>query len=224
MQLPVAILAAIILPIILLLGAILLSPIHLTLNIRKREELLQGSLHLAWFGITMKRAELHPQPAEQLLARLGGLVEAAPEGDKGREGEADRDHDQAPGRDKGEEKRIERAAKIRPQTLIRAAPALAGIFYDLLCSIVFNISGRILLGLDDPAETAVLSGQIWALSSALGRSSSQFRVDPWFDGERLEGEVFLEIRARLFWGLVAALRSLRIKEIRQIGREMIGWS
>jgi hypothetical protein len=221
MQLPAAILAAIIL-LIIFLGAILLSPIHLTLNICKREELLQGSLHLSWLGITMKRAELHPQSAEQLLARLGGLVEAAPEGSEDREGEADRD--QSPGRKKGEESRRESAAKFGPKRLIRIAPALAGIFYDLLCSIVFNISGGILLGLDDPAETAVLSGQIWALSSALGRSSSQFRVEPWFDGERLEGEVFLEIRARLVWGLAAMLRALRINEIRQIGREMIGWS
>jgi hypothetical protein len=222
MQLPAAILAAIILPIVLLLGALLLLPIHLALNVSKREELLSGSLHLSWLGVRIKKSELPPQSAEQLLAGLSGPMDAAPEVGEEREGVADRD--QAPGRQKGEESSRERAAKIRPQTLIRVAPALAGIFYDLLCSIAFDISGRIVLGLDDPAETAVLSGHIWALSSALGRSSSQFRVDPYFDGERLEGEVYVDIRAKLVWGLVAALRALRIKEIRQIGREMIGWS
>jgi len=222
MQIPAAILVAIIL-LIIFLGAILLSPIHLTLNICKRGELLSGSLHLSWLGITMKRAKLHPKSAEQLLAGFGGpAAEAGQEGGEDREDGADRD--QASGRKKGEESGRESAAKFRPQRLIRIAPALAGIFYDLLCSIVFNISGRVLLGLDDPAETALLSGQIWALLSALGRSSSQFRADPWFDGERLEGEVFLEIQARLVWGLVAALRTLRIKEVRLIGREMIGWS
>jgi hypothetical protein len=222
MQLPAAILAAIILPIVLLLGALLLLPIHLALKISKREELLSGSLHLSWLGVRIKKSELPPQSAEELLAGLSGPVDAAPEG--GEEREVVADNDQAPGRQKGEESSRESTAKIRPQTLMRAAPALAGIFYDLLCSIVFNISGGIVLGLDDPAETAVLSGQIWALSSALGRSSSQFRVDPWFDGERLEGDVYVDIRAKLVWGLVAALRALRIKEIRQIGREMIGWS
>lgn len=233
MQFPLAVLTAAFLLIMLLLGAFLLFPFRLTLKISKRGELLSGSLHLFWLGLTIKRVDLAPQTAEELVAGLAGPSGETPgkrENDRERQADPDRDRDRnrgsesGPGREGGDKRRGGGAARIRPQRLIRAAPQLAGIFYDLLSSIVFHISGRILLGLDDPAETAILSGQIWALSSALGRSSSQLCIDPWFEGERLEGEVFVEIKVRLVWGLAAVLQALRIKEVRQAGMEMLGWN
>jgi len=233
MQFPLAVLTAAILLIMLLLGALLLFPFRLTLKISKRGELFSGSLRLAWLGVTIKRAYNAAQSAEELVAGLAGPSgEKAKKGEKDREREADLDRardrkrasESGPGREGGDKRSSGGAARIRPQRLIRAVPALAEIFYDLLSSIVFRISGRIFLGLDDPADTAILSGQIWALSSALGRSSSQLCIDPWFEGERLEGEVFLEMQVRLVWGLAAVLQALRIKEVRQTGMEMLGWS
>jgi hypothetical protein len=235
MQFPLAVLTAAILLVMLLLGALLLFPVRLTLKISKRGELFSGSLRLAWLRVTIKRSDLPPQTAEEFMASLSrpsGETPGKRENDRERKADLGRARhrkrelasDRGPGREGGDQKRRGGAARIRPQRLIRAAPQLARIFYDLLSSIVFRISGRILLGLDDPAETAILSGQIWALSSALGRSSSQLCIDPWFEGERLEGEVFVEIQARLVWALAALLQALRIKEVRQTGMEMLGWN
>ncbi|MGV8174131.1 MAG: DUF2953 domain-containing protein, partial [Methanothrix sp.] len=228
MQFPLAVLTAAILLIMLLLGALLLFPVRLILEISKRGELLSGSLHLFWLGLTIKRVDLALQTAEELVAGLAGPSGETPgkrENDRERQADLDRARDRkrasdmGPGREGGDKRSRGGTSRLRPQRMIRAAPQIARIFYDLLSSIVFRISGRVLLGLDDPAETAILSGQIWALSSALGRSFSQLSIDPWFEGERLEGEVFVEMQVRLVWGLAAVLLALRIKEVRQTGME-----
>ena len=116
-----------------------------------------------------------------------------------------------------------RSPKI--QSLINAAPALANILLDLLKTILFKkISCRLCFGLDDPAQTAIISGYLWSLASVLGLIQSKIFIEPWFEGERLEGELVAEIEVRLWWAVFAMIQGLREREIRLLLREMLGWS
>jgi hypothetical protein len=122
----------------------------------------------------------------------------------------------------------QKAGIVRPpkiQSLINAAPALAKFLWDLQKSIHFKkISCRLCFGLDDPAQTAIISGYLWSLASALGLIHAKILIEPWFDGERLEGELVAEIEARLWRAVFAVIQGLREREIRLLLREMLGWA
>lgn len=116
-----------------------------------------------------------------------------------------------------------RSPSIR--SLIDAAPALAEFLGDLGRSIrIIRFSCRLCFGLNDPAQTAIISGYIWFFASLLGVSLADLTLEPWFDGLRLEGKLDAEIRARLISPIWAAVKSLRRKEIRKLVREILGWS
>jgi hypothetical protein len=120
----------------------------------------------------------------------------------------------------------QKAGALRPpriQSLINAAPALAKILRDMFKSMHFKkISCRLCFGLDDPAQTAIISGYLWSLASALGFFPTKILIEPWFEGERLEGEIAAEIEARLLWAVFAVIKIVRVREIRLLLREMLG--
>ena len=212
---------------IILLAFLLLAPFHLSLNIGKKGPLIEGSIKLAWLGLTLMKAEISPQSAGDLLASIW----------KEEAGKEDRTiEDEKVRRGRESEKRGKRKSEIdnqktgavRPpsiQSLINAAPALAKILRDLLKSIHFkNISCRLCFGLDDPAQTAIISGYLWFLASALGLFPARIFIEPWFEGERLEGELVAEMEARLLWAVFAVVQVLRVREIRLLLRETLGWA
>ena len=124
-----------------------------------------------------------------------------------------------------EKNEVERKARPSPsvRSLIDAAPALAEFLGDLGRSIhIKRLSCRLCFGLDDPAQTAIISGYIWFFACTLGISLADLIIEPWFDGLRLEGKLDAEIRAKLFSPIWAAIKSLRRKEIRQLVREVLG--
>jgi hypothetical protein len=110
------------------------------------------------------------------------------------------------------------AETIRPpgvSSLIDAAPALAKILWHLFKSIHVNLSScRLCFGLDDPAQTAIISGYLWFFASAIGIFPARIFIEPYFAGERLEGELVADIKARLLWAVFAAIQALREREIR----------
>lgn len=120
-----------------------------------------------------------------------------------------------------------KARKARPSPSIRslfdAAPALAELLGDLAGSIrMKRFSCRLCFGLADPAQTAIISGYIWFFASLIGVSLADLVLEPWFGGLRLEGKLDAEIRARIISPILAGVKSLRRKEIRQLVREMLG--
>mgnify|MGYP001195803823 CR=1 FL=1 len=116
---------------------------------------------------------------------------------------------------------IVRTPKIR--SLINAAPALANILLDVLKSILFKkISCHLCFGLDDPAQTAIISGYLWSIASVLSPFRPKISIEPWFEGERLEGEFMAEIEVRLLYTVFAVIQALRKREIRLLFREMLG--
>ncbi|MCK9440925.1 MAG: DUF2953 domain-containing protein [Methanothrix sp.] len=212
-----------------LFAFILLAPFHLSLNVGKKGPLVEGSIKLLWLGWTIMKAEISPQPADELLASI--LKEEA-----GKEEQAVEERKTNGEEKAGEKKKNEidnptdnqKAGALRPpsiQSLVNAPPALAKILRDLLKSIHFKKSScRLCFGLDDPAQTAIISGYLWLLASALGFFPAKILIEPWFEGERLEGELVAEIEARLLWAVFAVINIMRVREIRLLLREMLRWS
>jgi hypothetical protein len=62
------------------------------------------------------------------------------------------------------------------------------------------------------------------LASALGIFPANISINPWFDGERLEGELIAEIEARLLSPVFAVIKALQVREIRLLLKEMLGWT
>ena len=217
-------LAVFFLIIIILLAFLLLAPFHLSLNIGKKGPLIKGSIRLTWLGLTLMKAEISPQSAGDLLASV--WKEAS--GTKDRTIEARKSDEEEMGREERSEIDNQKKGVVRPpsiQSLINAAPALAKILRDLLKSIHFkNISCRLCFGLNDPAQTAIISGYLWFLASALGLFPARIFIEPWFEGERLEGELVAEMEARLLWAVFAVIQVLRVREIRLLLKETLGWA
>lgn len=227
---------------IIFLALILLAPLHLSLNIRKRGPLLQGGYRLAWLGIPLGKNEISPQSAEDLLASIwkeeaGGEVQAKEERKSKEEGDGSEEvgriekragkwaqmvkRSEITKQEYDKKRGIMRTPKIR--SLINAAPALANILLDALKSILFKkISCRLCFGLDDPAQTAIISGYLWSIASVVGPFRPKISVEPWFEGERLEGEFMAEIEVRLLHTVFALMQVMRVREIRLLFKEMLG--
>jgi len=225
---------------LIIIGAILLlAPFNLSLNVGKKGPLVWVSIKLAWLGLTLRKVEISPQSADELLASIqreetgkeeqavGERIEIKNE----QQGKKEREQDEkSEEREKlidseteGETKDTIRSPSIK--SMINVAPALAKILWDLLRSIHFKKSScRICFGLDDPAQTAIVSGYLWFLASALGTFPASISIDPWFAGVRLEGELKAEIEARLLWPVLAVIKAMRISEIRLLLKDMLGWT
>ncbi len=207
-----------ILLLIIILAILLLAPFNLSLNVGKKGPLVWVSIKLAWLGLTLRKVEISPQSADELLASI----------QKEEAGKEERAVDERikiknDSETEGETKDTIRSPSIK--SMINVAPALAKILWDLLKSIHFKKSScRLCFGLDDPAQTAIVSGYLWFLASALGTFPANISIDPWFAGVRLEGELKAEIEARLLWPVLAVIKAMRISEIRLLLKDMLGWT
>ena len=211
---------AIFILLLILLAILLLAPFDLSLNIGKKGPLVWGSIKLAWLGLTLRKVEISPQSVDDLLASIrkeeAGKEKRAVDEPKTNFKEKAVEKMTEQGRNKGRE---------HIQSLIDAAPALAKILWDLQRSIHFRKSScRLCFGLNDPAQTAIVSGYLWFLASALGTSSANISIDPWFEGERLEGRLIAEIEARLLSPVITVIKAIRIREIRLLLKKMLGWT
>jgi hypothetical protein len=215
-------LAVFFLLLIILLAFLLLAPFSLLLNVGKKGPLIEGSIRLSWLGLTLRKAEMYPQSGGDLLASVW-KEDAEKEVRVVEKRKAKKD-----GISEGNDKVIysETTESIRPlgaTSLIKAAPAMAKIIRYLLKSIHINQSScRLCFGLDDPAQTAIISGYLWFLTSALGIFPARILIEPCFAGERLEGELVADIEARPLWPVFAVILALREREIRLLLREMLG--
>jgi len=223
---------------------ILIAPFGLSLSLGKKENLAWGSIKLTWLFLTIVKREISPQSIEELLASIGrekdgmdGIGEKEPNGkhlaERDAETRSTAGENIIDGRtdgsiaEKTETSGRARKARRSPgiRSLIDAAPALAELLGDLCRSIsIKKFSCRLCFGLNDPAQTAIISGYIWFFASLFGVSLADLVIEPWFDGLRLEGKLDAEIRARLISPIWAAVKSLRRKEIQLLVREMLGWS
>ncbi len=176
---------------------------------------MRGSYRIAWLGFVLRKREVFPQPAADSLASIS---EKDAEAEKGKVYEGGK----AEGSRDGQKSDIKRSPELN--SFLNAAPAIAHLFIDLLKSIVFQkLYCRLCFGLNDPAETAVVSGYLWSMASTLGLFQAKVSIEPFFEGERLEGEFAAELRIRLLWIAKAVIDAFREKEIRSLIREIAGW-
>lgn len=233
--------ALFILFLIILLVILLAIPVHLNLDLKKHGPLIKGSYRLSWLGLTFRKREVLQQPAldslESISKKDGAVDESGRKefrteengdsekgkSEKGRSKKGKSDGGKKTG-DSSDEEKSDTKRSPGPKTLLNVAPAIAHLSVDLFKSIVFQkLSCRLCLGLNDPAETAVISGYLWSVASTLGHFRANVFIEPFFEGERLEGEFVAELKIRLLWIARAVINALREKEIRSLIREVAGW-
>lgn len=200
--------------ILLLAVLLLLSPIRLALDISKKGALMQGECRLAWLGLTLWRADVSPQSAGEFMEAIGkrdeGEIEPPPA--------ARSDEEPIQVGKKGNARR-----GMGLSSLVNAAYCLADIIIQILRSVILKkFSCCVCVGLDDPADTAVLCGYLYSIAGVLGLYPARISIDPWFSGEHLEGDFVAEIEMRPLWAVWAVLRSLRLSETRRFIKEMLG--
>lgn len=216
--------------IFLILVVIFLAPFYLSLNLKKEGPSIQGSYKIGWLGITLRRGRLSLPPSgeitgskaeemkgyEQKVSEVSAEklpedkeVKAKREAEKKSHGDLKHKHEHKP------------EPPLAPRTFVEAVPALLRLLRDLARSaniekIFFHIS----FGLDDPAETAAMSGYLLSFASALGFYRANIYIEPFFEGEKLDGSFLADLKARLLWIALALIKALREETIRRLLREM----
>jgi hypothetical protein len=189
-------------------AVIFLAPFHISLNFSKDGPLIQGFYRIGWLGITLRKGNISPPAQEETMkAPTVEPVEAkAKETAEGGAKEMPK-----------EEYKPHRIPGPDPKELIDALPALAHVFVDLIKSISMErISCRLTVGFDDPADTAAVSGYLWSIASAIGLYRANIYIEPCFEGERLDGSLLADMKARLLWIALVLVKALREKEIRRL--------
>lgn len=232
--------------IFVLLLVFLIVPFHLELDFKKQGPVVRGRYSVSWLGITLKKQAIESSPAEDAIASVLRELQG---GESERKGEAQAkaaqdDAETGTRKDKMDEQKTpknahaeeagDEVAEDKPErdsalpislgTLLDAFPAMIRVCRDLLKSLSFRkLSCNLCFGLDDPVDTAVMSGYLWAIVSALGLFRANVLISPSFGGTMLEGDFVAEIRARMLWAVIALVSSLREKTVRTLLREAV-WS
>ncbi|HNX39271.1 MAG TPA: DUF2953 domain-containing protein [Methanothrix sp.] len=206
---------------LLLAGLLLVVPVRLSINLRKDGPAVQGGYSLNWLGLAVKRGEIGKAKAGQQEAAEKRPIAAEEDSLPDEKKHVKMEGEKADGQDG--------SAAPDIGSIISAAPALADILFDLLRRIrLRKFSCRICFGLDDPADTATAYGCLWSLAWAAGLLSSVvsggLSIQPYFEGERLEGELAADLEGWPVYALAAALRALWIRETRMLLKESMGWA
>lgn len=213
------IISAIIIVIIALLIVLLLGPFRLYFNLGKEDTYLQILYKISFLGFTLKAGEM---PSMQPEAEKG-----AAENQKHREAitsEASEANESESGKiaDKEDGTGAHRKpGKMQPETEVRliidALPQIAQILIYLIKSInIRKFLCNISFGLDDPVDTAMVSGYLWSIVFATGIRGKDISIEPRFDGAQLQGSILTVLEARMLWFVVAAAKALEEEKTRRL--------
>lgn len=189
-------LAAIGIIILIALAAVLLIPLHVSLQLLRQGSITSGNLRISWLGLTFRRK--------------------IPSGEKKRKQK----------KEEGEEEKKKRPDLSRlPETvsrLMESLPYFPSIFRTFMRSLtVERFSADVELGLGSPVETAVVSGYLWSLASLVNISpKADLTVKPNFQEEQLEGSLITDLKIRLLWIAVALVKAVTKKPVRQLFTSM----
>jgi hypothetical protein len=197
--------------ILLIVACLLVIPFHLSLQLVKDGSFMNGSYSISWLGLALHKGDISPTEIPEISEPTGEREEVA-------EKTLERPPEQEP-EGKGPQ-------PTRPEfdikKMIDALPALARVLMDMVRSVKIEmLSCRIAFGLSDPADTAAVSGYLWAVLSALGHGKAEISIEPFFDRASLDGSFLTELRARMLWMAIALLKALREEKIRNLAREMV---
>ncbi len=198
---------------------ILFLPFHFSLRFSKEGNHVEGTYAVACLGIPLRKSTIIPQAVKSAgpeKRREPKTDEAEEEGLKKTDEKGTRKTDRGP----GSGLKLFRGRPEDIQSLRETLPVAAGILVDLVKSVKVDVSCNLLFGLDDPADTAVLSGCLWSVASAAGFRREGVSLVPCFEGQRLEGWLVAELKARVLWLVAAMLRALKEKKTRRLMLEM----
>lgn len=217
--------------ILLLATAVFLVPFHISLNMEKDGPLAHGFYRIGWLGITLHCGRINsntPQdskaPEEPMANKSREDFERMTEKMPKDEDEDEYERRKQPSEQSSKQlsnqpsKQSSKQPSMPgpdPKELIEALPALARVFLGLVRSIEMEkISCHISFGLNDPAETAAMSGYLWSIASVVGLYRADIYIEPYFGGERLEGRFLAEIKTRLLWIALALAKAITEEKIR----------
>lgn len=190
-------LAAVSIIILIALVAVLLIPLHVSLQLLKQGSITSGNLRISWLGLTFRRK--------------------IPSGEKKRKEKKEEEEGK-------EEKKRPDLGRL-PETfsrLVESVQYFPSIFRTFMRSLtVERFSADVELGLGSPVETAVVSGYLWSLASLVNISpKADLTVKPNFREEQLEGSLVTDLRIRLLWIVVALMKAVTKRPLRQLFTSM----
>lgn len=194
-------------------------------DLRGNEALIQGSLWVSWLSIKLFNKEITSPSALDLIASITGSEKKEESDEKRNKGWQDESR-QGSDRIAGEPEVIEEGDGIsmrQIRTVLAAMPVFVDIVRDLFRSFSFKtLRCRLQFGLDDPSETAILSGRLWSVAAFFRYLGADAIIEPFFEEERLEGELLAEARMRPIHILAAIISALRQEEIRLLIKDATG--
>jgi hypothetical protein len=201
--------------ILLLLAVLLTVPFRLTFGLAKEGAYFQGFYKISYLGFTLIAGDIFPLPSEAEMEMSGKGVR--------QESQDAGDLKNAKGPDeKADKKSIRRQLPVEPRLIMDAFPQMLHIIIDFIRSInIKRLSCKIAFGLDDPVDTAAISGYLWSIASAAGLYRADIIIDPRFDGEQLEGSMLADLESRMLWFVVAAIKALEDGKIRKLAVELV---
>lgn len=192
-------------------------------DLRSKETQLLGRLWISWHNIRLLYRETSAPSSLDLIASITGG-----EKEKDEEKEDNESHPDSGGKG-GKSEAIEKDDAVgisvrRIRSVLAAMPAFIDLIRDLFRSFHFKtIRCHLQLGLDDPSETAILTGRLWSIAAFLSYLGADIQIEPFFEEERLEGELLAEARMRPIHIPGAIISALREKEMRSLIKDAIGW-
>lgn len=209
----------IIIVIIALLIVLMLGPFRLYFDLGKEDAYLHILYKISFLGFKLKAGEMPPMPPEdekKIADNQDRREDTASKTSKSIESESDdialKDDDAG-----AERKPNKMPPEAEVKQIIDALPQIAKILIYVIRSInIRKFLCDISFGLDDPVDTAVVSGYLWSIAYATGSHGKDISIVPRFDGAQLQGAILTVLEVRMLWFVVAAAKALEEKKTRKL--------
>lgn len=189
------VLIIIILVILVILASILMIPFHISLNLKNQGTDYTGYFQLTWMKIRIFKREI---PFEE---------------------------------EKEEEKKEEKKEKAkwtlsRIQKVLNLFSESLPYFERIIKAFIRSISLErfylnLTLGLESPVDTAMLSGLFWSFASVINTIPRVYiNMRPYFMENKFDGQLEIEIKLKLLWIVVEALRAFTKRPVRNFISEV----
>jgi hypothetical protein len=186
------IILVIIILLVIIIASIMLIPFHITLNLDNKGLDYKGYFKLTWLRIRILQREI---PLKEEKKEVEKKTKA--------------------------EWTLNRIIKIF-NLFLESMPYFENIFYAFLRSITIEkLNLNLALGMDSPVDTAQMAGFSWSILPTLNLIPKvSIHMNPVFMKSTFEGNLDFELKIRLFWIVVEALKAITKKPVRGLINEV----
>ena len=191
------IILVIIILLVILIASIMLIPFHINLNLNNKGLDYNGYFKLTWLRIRILRREIPLKEEKKEKKEKEAEKEAKAEWT------------------------LDRIMKIF-NLFLESLPYFENIFYASLRSVTIErIKMDFVLGMDSPVDTAELAGIFWSVLPTVNLIPKvSIHMRPVFMKSTFEGNLNFEIKIRLLWIAVEALKAITKKPVRSLINEV----